>query len=230
MNKYICIFFIFFCLTACSSTEQFSNESQEKYELFELPLNQSLKSKNLSIEFMQLLGDSRCPVDTKCFWKGNAQAIFLVSSNQSAQTVSLNTLGDNEYPNSAYLDGYQITLKDIKPYPATNVKIDPNKYLAFLDIEKKNKAKLKKVIIDVRTTEEFAAGHYPNARNLDYKTIESSIDSLNLAKDTEIYVYCRSGRRSGIALEILQKKGYSNVINGINQDSMHKRFNTAPRM
>lgn len=232
------IIFLVLLLTSCSKEQLSVDDSKvvddkkmaTQNKAVELMLNKSIQWQDLTIEFMQLNDDSRCPKGTECFWAGNAQAVFLVTSKTVAQTVSLNTHGGDEYPQSAMVDGYEINLKKLSPYPATNIKIDPSQYTALLEIKEKVEANASKVVIDVRTEKEFKAGHYPNAKNLNYEAIESTIDSLNLAKDTEIYVYCRSGRRSGIAQEILQKKGYTNVTNGINQDAMHKRFNTASKM
>lgn len=67
--------------------------------------------------------------------------------------------------------------------------------------------------IDVRTAEEYQAGHLEGAVHLPYDEIEQKITELKLAKDTEIQLYCRSGRRSGIALETLRAMGFSKVTN-----------------
>lgn len=74
------------------------------------------------------------------------------------------------------------------------------------------------VILDVRTADEYAEGHIPNAVNLDHADISSKAEALLPDKDALILVYCRSGRRSKIAAEALVELGYSNVkeFGGIN--------------
>lgn len=67
--------------------------------------------------------------------------------------------------------------------------------------------------IDVRTLDEYNAGHLEGAVHIPYDEIKQKIASVNADKTTEIQVYCRSGRRSGIALETLRAMGYSNVTN-----------------
>jgi len=67
--------------------------------------------------------------------------------------------------------------------------------------------------IDVRTAEEFAAGHVSQAVNIPYEEITQRIGEVTEDKDALIYVYCRSGRRSGIAMEDLRQAGFSNVVN-----------------
>ena len=49
--------------------------------------------------------------------------------------------------------------------------------------------------------------------------IEEEITNLDISKDQPIYLYCRSGNRSGKATQILEKIGYTNAINagGINE-------------
>jgi len=69
------------------------------------------------------------------------------------------------------------------------------------------------VWIDARTAEEFAEGHLQGAVLIPYDTIKSGISALGLEKDQPINVYCRSGRRSGIAAQELQKLGYTRVTN-----------------
>ena len=65
----------------------------------------------------------------------------------------------------------------------------------------------------MRTPEEFASGHIEGAHNIPYESIEAGVAALGLAKDTPIYLYCRSGRRSGIASEALEKKGFTRLVN-----------------
>lgn len=69
-------------------------------------------------------------------------------------------------------------------------------------------------IIDVRTAGEFEDGHLKEAINIPYNQIAKQITSYVTEKEAPIMVYCRSGRRSGIAKFILEKNGYNNVING----------------
>lgn len=69
------------------------------------------------------------------------------------------------------------------------------------------------VWIDVRSVEEFNAGHLPGAVNIVHTDIAQGIVALELDKATPIALYCKSGRRAGIALEALQKLGYTQVSN-----------------
>lgn len=76
------------------------------------------------------------------------------------------------------------------------------------------------LIVDVRTPEEFAGGHYQNAINIPVDQVESRLADFGADKNRPIVVYCRSGNRSGMALRILQQNGYAHVLNGINQANM----------
>ena len=78
------------------------------------------------------------------------------------------------------------------------------------------------VLLDVRTKEEYAKEHIKGAINIPYSKIKKEKKLLEQLiknkKNKIIVVYCRTGRRSAIAKNILNKMGYSNVINhgGIN--------------
>ena len=67
------------------------------------------------------------------------------------------------------------------------------------------------IVIDVRTPEEFKSGHIEESSNVEWQTISSIIDEVK--KDQKIYLYCRSGRRSQKATNILIDLGYEDVIN-----------------
>jgi rhodanese-related sulfurtransferase len=78
------------------------------------------------------------------------------------------------------------------------------------------------IVIDVRTKEEYDIKHYKNALNIPYDEIENHLKELEQYKEKPIILYCRTGRRSGIAKEILEKYGFKRVINAVNLDSFPK--------
>ena len=69
------------------------------------------------------------------------------------------------------------------------------------------------LIIDVRTAEEFAAGHFPGAINIPHEDIIEGIQESNVGKDQTVLLYCRSGNRSGQAEARLQAAGFSGAKN-----------------
>ena len=66
-------------------------------------------------------------------------------------------------------------------------------------------------LIDVRTPEEFKSGYLEDAINIEWQNIKNL--SKEIKKDDKIYLYCRSGNRSGKATDILINMGYKNVKN-----------------
>lgn len=74
------------------------------------------------------------------------------------------------------------------------------------------------IILDVRTPEEFAEKHIPNAINIPNETIGTEPISELPEEDQLILVYCRSGNRSKQASEKLAEIGYTKVyeFGGIN--------------
>ena len=70
------------------------------------------------------------------------------------------------------------------------------------------------LIIDVRTPEEYLNGHITGAINIDWKNNDEFTSKIKeISKDKTLLIYCRSGRRSGLAKEYLQKQGYQKVYN-----------------
>jgi rhodanese-related sulfurtransferase len=67
------------------------------------------------------------------------------------------------------------------------------------------------VVLDVRTAEEFAAGHVPGARNVSHEQLASRIDELAAARDKQVVLYCRSGRRTLLAEDVLRKAGFKRL-------------------
>lgn len=63
--------------------------------------------------------------------------------------------------------------------------------------------------IDVRTPEEYAAGHAARTRNIPLDTIEQNLDLMR--RDEPVYLICRSGSRSAKAARKLAEAGFSKV-------------------
>ena len=69
------------------------------------------------------------------------------------------------------------------------------------------------VILDVRTPEEFMAGHIQGAINIDVEGVGFDTEIAKLDKEATYAVYCRSGRRSVVAVDAMEKNGFSKLFN-----------------
>jgi rhodanese-related sulfurtransferase len=67
------------------------------------------------------------------------------------------------------------------------------------------------VVLDVRTPAEYAAGHVPGALNIPHDVLASRIAELAAARDKQVVLYCRSGRRSSLAADVLSKAGFTRL-------------------
>lgn len=79
-------------------------------------------------------------------------------------------------------------------------------------------------IIDVRTEAEWNTGHLEGALHIEWQDILEI--SSDIPKDEEIYLYCRSGNRSGKATKILLDAGYINAKNAGSISEASKLLNT----
>lgn len=67
-------------------------------------------------------------------------------------------------------------------------------------------------ILDVRSREEFAAGHIPGAINLPVTELEHRVGELAPYKHAELVVHCEVGPRAGMAARFLGRRGFSNLV------------------
>lgn len=85
-----------------------------------------------------------------------------------------------------------------------------NNYFSAID---KTAVTAKQVVyMDVRTDEEWEAGHVNDALHFDLNKIEQG-QVPDVPKDAEIKIYCRSGRRAETAKSLLIEMGFKNVEN-----------------
>ena len=72
------------------------------------------------------------------------------------------------------------------------------------------------VLIDVRTSSEFNSGHIEKAINIDFNNSDFKSEIGKLDKSLTYFIYCRSGNRSGNALQIMKNMGINSIydLNG----------------
>ena len=94
-----------------------------------------------------------------------------------------------------------------------------NQTMKYEELQNKLNAQENFVLLDVRTQEEFDAGHIAGAILLPYDEIAFKAATVLPDKEKEIVLYCRSGRRSAIAKKALVELGYKDVedFGGINR-------------
>lgn len=67
-------------------------------------------------------------------------------------------------------------------------------------------------ILDVRSSEEYAEGHVPGAMHIPHDSIQTKLSSLPQDKDAPLLIYCRTGRKAGLATTELKQMGYSKIF------------------
>ena len=94
-----------------------------------------------------------------------------------------------------------------------------NQTMKYEELQNKLNAQENFVLLDVRTQEEFDAGHIAGSILLPYDEINVKAATVLPDKEKEIVLYCRSGRRSAIAKKALVELGYKDVedFGGINR-------------
>ena len=70
----------------------------------------------------------------------------------------------------------------------------------------------KNVVVDIRTPEEFAAGHLRDAKNIPLADFATRIGELEKSKGKSIVVVCQTGARADKAVRLLQGAGFDDVV------------------
>lgn len=85
---------------------------------------------------------------------------------------------------------------------------------------------MERIFIDVREPFEFNTGHVAGAINIPpAKLMAGATELSDISKDTELVVYCLSGSRSNVAINLLQSMGFTNLVNGINKNHVSAKYN-----
>jgi rhodanese-related sulfurtransferase len=79
------------------------------------------------------------------------------------------------------------------------------------ELQQRQAAGEKVLVVDVRSPEEFAAGHVPGAINVPLDHLTGGEAQLKEWKQRPVVLYCRSGRRSALAAGTLEKAGFAKL-------------------
>ena len=91
-------------------------------------------TENLYITFKDVLEDSRCPTGYRCFWAGNGAVLLKIEKSNS--DILIDTVNTTLEPQNLYYQNYNITLKNLKPYPVADSVIEKKDYIVTLLVEK----------------------------------------------------------------------------------------------
>jgi phage shock protein E len=80
------------------------------------------------------------------------------------------------------------------------------------------------LLVDVRSPLEYAAEHIPGAQNIPLEEVTTRLTEFR-AIHKPVVLYCRSGNRSGIAVNILKQNGIADVYNGGSLENMQFLLN-----
>jgi hypothetical protein len=126
--------YVLFLLT-CFSFLGYTNHHDGYIADAEIKVGQevSISSQQLTLKFLSVSEDSRCPQGTNCIWEGNGKVnIELTPTGQTSYVVELNTVMSLK-SEATYLNS-KISLLDLQPYPSAGSTIQQSEYIATVRV------------------------------------------------------------------------------------------------
>ncbi len=125
---YLALFFAF--LFGTIQTTQAQTEQREKVKIYK---QKRFSASKLTVKFISLIEDSRCPIGVNCIQAGNARIKVEISYGRGKEIFEINTTMG---PKGASFGGYAINLIELTPIPRNNVKINQKSYQATFMISR----------------------------------------------------------------------------------------------
>ena len=112
------------------------NNRLPKYALgtdFTLKVGERVKVDNLSLNILEVLEDSRCPIDVECIWEGSVEVKILASTEELSEEIVI------DWSSGGYIfNKYRIEILDVKPEQVSTAIITDDEYLLTLTINIEN--------------------------------------------------------------------------------------------
>ncbi|TRZ79541.1 MAG: hypothetical protein D4R90_03760 [Nitrosopumilales archaeon] len=106
---------------------------------FQLKVNQtfSINSTGITVKFLNVTADSRCPSDVTCIWQGETRILVnVIQNNQDRGNFNLASSAGQQNLAVRVFDGYSISVGKVEPYPLGGKKLPPSDYLVTFEITK----------------------------------------------------------------------------------------------
>lgn len=132
-NEVVMKKFILLAVTLAATVAICSAQSSQKLQL---RAGQQKAAGNLTVKFVAVTEDSRCPSNVVCVWSGVAKVKVQLRRNGKTAEFELNT---NQLDKPAVLDGYSVKLVSVAPYPKTSAPITRADYVANFAVAKSGK-------------------------------------------------------------------------------------------
>ena len=87
----------------------------------------------------------------------------------------------------------------------------PTGEITRIELEQRLASDSAPLILDVRSADEYGAGHLPGAVNIPHTEVIDRLAELPAERDTEIVIHCHSGKRASMAQAELETTGFSNI-------------------
>jgi len=129
------LFFFSILITACNEGNEIVVPTGK---MFTLHPSQSarIEGENISMKFIKVSGDSRCPRDVNCIRAGEVTAEILISSGTGKETITITQPGLTDEDTSMEYKNY-LLLFNIQPYPEAGEKITGDSYRLYMTVQMK---------------------------------------------------------------------------------------------
>jgi len=119
MKKALFLSFLFISLGLVAQEEEKAGPPPRI--AIKIPLGESLLAEGISMEFMEVMEDSRCPKDVVCVWAGQAKVKLVVSQNGTSESSDVKEIivGKQGVNTIAQQDGFAYKAIGLSPYPTT---------------------------------------------------------------------------------------------------------------
>ena len=137
MRKFILIFL--FCFNFSCFYNPIGPAQTELGKEFELRYGHKavIGTENLYITFLDVVEDSRCPIGYQCFWAGNGAVLLKIDKTNT--DILIDTVNTTLEPKILNYHNYNISLRNLKPYPVADSVIKKKDYIVTLFVERRTR-------------------------------------------------------------------------------------------
>ena len=132
MKKTIIFMIMLFVVSGFAQTKSKNVKLSKEFALT-ASQRATVTSNKITVEFVKVLEDSRCPVGVDCVWAGNAKLEVRISKGKISKTFEMNTALD---PKTITFQGYKIELVNLNPAPTPDTDVTQRKYTASFIVKK----------------------------------------------------------------------------------------------